>query len=305
MKGKLLGTGGGCGRSSSKAGSFARRSGKPTGLGSWGKGGWNDATSLANGGETVPAVRGNDAAAVRSEEAGLEVEGAKEMATRIGEWDGGGPGNEFGRIRGASRGDELDGAKFHNTVKRADGVAVPLWPPTTQRMAHSFVGRMLHEESDVVHVGSSSMDAIRVGGGEKVVDTNEIPARASSAGRKIRYEKKLVQTGSKSGSKGRRPRSRGWGEMWMSDRNRKGVHGSERWKWACVERVKEHGRLSGARRIAGSIRGGGWVGEPYFVVLLDVQMAFQWIGKRSVTMIEVSEIRAINGGARKDAGGNR
>jgi hypothetical protein len=224
MKGKLLGTGGGCRRSSSKAGSFARRSGKPTGLGSGGKGGWNDATSLANGEETIPAVRSDDAAAVRSEEAGLEVEGTEEMASRIGEWDGGGPGDEFGRIRGASRGDELDGAKFHNTVEGADGVAVPLGPPTTQRMAHGFVGRMLHEEVDMVHAGSSSMDAIRIGGGEKVVDTNEIPTRASSAGRKIRDEKKLVRTGSERGRKGRRPRSRGWGEMWVSDGNRKGVH---------------------------------------------------------------------------------
>ena len=248
-------------------------------------------------------MRGNDAAAVRSEKTGLEIERPEEMTSRVGERDGGGPSDKFGRIRSASRGDELDGAEFHYAVKRADRVVVPLGPPTTQRMAHVFIGRMLHEEVDVVDAGSMGIDAVRVGGGENVVDTNKVPARASGTGRKIRNKEKFVGTGSKGGGESCRPRGWGWGAIWMSNWNGKGVHGSERWKGARVNGIKECSGLDGARRVTGS-SGRRWVGEPYFIVLLDLQVALQGIGERGVTVVEVSEVGAVNRGAGKNAGGD-
>jgi hypothetical protein len=36
-------------------------------------------------------------------------------------------------------------------------------------------------------------------------------------------------------------------------------------------------------------------------MLLDVQVPFQWIGERSMTMIKVAEIGSVDRGARKDA----
>ena len=98
---------------------------------------------MVNGEETVPEGRCNNAAMVRGKEAGLEVEVAEEMACRVGERDSGGPGNEFGRVGGPSRGEELDGAEFHNAVERAEREAVPLGPPAASRMTHGFIGGVL------------------------------------------------------------------------------------------------------------------------------------------------------------------
>ena len=51
--------------------------------------------------------------------------------------------------------------------------------------------------------------------------------------------------------------------------------------------------------------GRGLVGEPDFIVLLDVQVTFQRVGKGSVFVIEVSVIRAVDGKAREDDSQNR
>ncbi len=83
----------------------------------------------------------------------------------------------------------------------------------------------------------------------------------------------------------------------------KGVHGSEGWKGTVVDGVDEHSGLSSARRV--SWRSSRRIGEPYFVVLFYIQMAFQRVRQRSVTVVEIPEIRAINGGAGKDTRRNR
>jgi hypothetical protein len=80
----------------------------------------------------------------------------------------------------------------------------------------------------------------------------------------------------------------------------KGVHGSEGRKGAIGDGVDEHRGLSDARRIAG--RGSWWIGKPDFVVLLNIQMAFQRVRQWSIAMVEITEIRAIDGGAGNDTG---
>ena len=120
---------------------------------------------MAQGEEVVPVVSADNAAAIRSEEARLEIEGAEKVAGRVGERGSGGPGNKFGRVRGRSRGEELNVAEFHNTIKGADREAVPLRPPASTRMTHSFIGRMLEQELDVVDAGGGRVDTVRVGSG--------------------------------------------------------------------------------------------------------------------------------------------
>jgi hypothetical protein len=208
-KGKLLGLESGE-ESGGKSGSFARRTGEPTGFSSRRKGGRDDATGLTDGEEGVPAVRGNDAAAVGSEKAGLEIERPEKVAGRVGERDSSRPSNEFGGVRGPSRREELNSAEFHNAVERADREVIPLWPPATARVTHGLVGGVLKQELDMIDAGGSRVDTVRVSGSEGVVDANEVPARASSAGRKIRDEEELIGAGSKGGSKGCRSRGGSW-----------------------------------------------------------------------------------------------
>jgi hypothetical protein len=93
----------------------------------------------------------------------LEVEGSEEMAFGVREWDGGGPSNKLGRVRGAIRSEELDGAEFHDAIERTEREAIPLWPPTTQRVAHGRVGRMLKQELDMIDAGSIGVDAVGIG----------------------------------------------------------------------------------------------------------------------------------------------
>ena len=49
---------------------------------------------------------------------------------------------------------------------------------------------------------------------------------------------------------------------------------------------------------------GGRVGEPDFVVLLNMEVAFERVGKGCVAVVQIAEIRAVNGLAREDAGRN-
>jgi hypothetical protein len=126
----------------------------------------------------------------------LEVEGPEEVASGIGEWNGSGPGDKFGWVRGSDGREELDGAEFHNVVDGVDREAIPLWPPAAPRVAEGFIRRVLKEELDMVDAGSSRVDTVGVGSGQGGVDTNEVPAGTSSAGRKIRDEKQFVGAGS-------------------------------------------------------------------------------------------------------------
>jgi hypothetical protein len=83
----------------------------------------------------------------------------------------------------------------------------------------------------------------------------------------------------------------------------KSFHGSERWKRTSGDGVDERCRLSGTSWIAGPSRGRRFR-EPDFVVLFDMQVPFQRIGERGVAVIEVAEVRAVDGGAGKDASRN-
>ena len=140
---------------------------------------------MANGEEFVPVMRSNDAASVGSEETWLKVEGPKKVASRVGERDSDGPSNELGWVWNASRREELDIAKVHNTVSGADQESIPLRPPTASRMTHGLVGGVLQQELDMVDARGSAVDAFGIGGGQSVVDTNEIPTGTSGAFRKI------------------------------------------------------------------------------------------------------------------------
>jgi hypothetical protein len=84
----------------------------------------------------------------------------------------------------------------------------------------------------------------------------------------------------------------------------KSFHGSERWKRTSGDGVDERSRLSGTGWIAGPSRGRR-VGEPDFVALFNMQVPFQGVGERGVTVIEIAEVRAVDRGARKDTGRNR
>ena len=144
-------------------------------------------------------MRGDDAAAVRGEETGLEVEGAKKVAGRIGERDGDGPGDEFRGIGNAGGRKKLNGTIVHDAVDGTCGEPIPLGPPAASRMAHRFVGRVLEHELDVVDAGGRGVGAVRVGIGERIIHTNKVPARASGAGWQVRNEKEFVRAQSDGG----------------------------------------------------------------------------------------------------------
>jgi hypothetical protein len=63
-----------------------------------GEGRRDDATGLADRKEMVPLIGGDNAATVRSEEARLKVKGSKEVASRVRERNGSGPGNKVGCV---------------------------------------------------------------------------------------------------------------------------------------------------------------------------------------------------------------
>lgn len=151
---------------------LASRVGEPSGLGC-GRQSWrDDAAGLADGKERVPAVRRDNAATMGSEKARFEVEGPEEMAFGIREWNSDGPSDKFGRIGGSIRRNELDGAKLHDAVERAEREAVPLGPPTTQRVTRGLVGRMLEQELDMVNARGGCVDAVGVKIGHSRVDAN-------------------------------------------------------------------------------------------------------------------------------------
>ena len=149
----------------SATGALARAASEPWRLSGGREGRRDDATSLANGEEAVPAMGSNDAAAVRRKKLGLEVERAKEVASGVRKWKGAGPSNELGCTGSASGGDKLDVAEFHDVVDRVDSETIPLRPPATPGVTEGFVGRVLKEELDMVDAGSSGVEAIGVSGG--------------------------------------------------------------------------------------------------------------------------------------------
>jgi hypothetical protein len=56
----------------------------------------------------------------------------------------------------------LDGAIVHDAVRRADGEAVPLGPPTARGVPEGTVGRVLGEEVYVIGAGRGGVRAVGV-----------------------------------------------------------------------------------------------------------------------------------------------
>ena len=108
-------------------------------------------------------MRGNNAAVVGSKKAGLEVKGTKKMVGTARDRNSNGPSNGFGRVSSPSRGEELNIAEVHNTIKGDERNAITLWPPAVPRMPHSFIGKMLEQELDMVDAGGGRIGAVRVG----------------------------------------------------------------------------------------------------------------------------------------------
>ena len=134
----------------------------------------------------------DDAATVRGEKARLEIEETEKMVGRIGKRDGNGPGDELRGIGNASGREELNVTVIHYAVDGACRKSIPLWPPATAWMAHCFIRRVLQHKLNMVDAGSIRVDAIMVGSCECSVNTNEVPARSSGAGRQIRNEEEFV-----------------------------------------------------------------------------------------------------------------
>jgi hypothetical protein len=135
------------------------------------------------------------------------------------------------------------------------------------------------------------------------VDTDKIPARARGAFGNVGYEEHAIGTGNDGGGKGRWPESR-----WRISRRRavqwgKGVHQSKGGKGAGVRGVDQEIGLCDTCRV-GQVVGGRQVGEPDLVVLLNVKMTFQGVGQWGVAVIQVAEVRAVDGVTGKDAGGS-
>jgi hypothetical protein len=100
------------------------------------------------------------------------------------EQDSGGPGNKMGWVRRGDWGKELDDAKFHDSIKGTDGIALPLGPPTAQRVTHGCIGGVLEQEVDKVNVRGSKPNPIRVSNGQCKVHLDEVPARVRGTGHK-------------------------------------------------------------------------------------------------------------------------
>jgi hypothetical protein len=110
------------------------------------------------------------------------------------------------------------------------------------------------------------------------VDAAKIPAGARCAGRKIENKEEHVGAGGNSSSKGSGGksgsgvRSRGA----VGRRDRKGVHRSKRGVRVGDGGINEQSGLRGTGHVTGS-RKRGRVREPDFIILLDVEVVFQWV----------------------------
>ena len=91
--------------------------------------------SLTEGEEAVPEVGSNDAAVVRSKKARLEVKRGKKVTIWVQERDGGKISDKLGAVGRGRRWKQLDVAKLHDAIGRADREAVPLGPPTARGMS--------------------------------------------------------------------------------------------------------------------------------------------------------------------------
>ena len=125
---------------------------------------------------------------------GAEVERAEKVAGWVRKVDGGGICDELGAVGGSRRWEQLDGAIIHDVVDRANGVSVPLGPPTARWMAEGVVRRVLEEEMDVVRTGRSGLVAVGVRVGESLVDADEVPTWACRAVGKVGNEKEFIAT---------------------------------------------------------------------------------------------------------------
>jgi hypothetical protein len=163
---------------------------------------------------------------------------------------------------------------------------------------------VLEEEVDVVHARGTAVGTIRISSGQKQIHSNQVPTRPNGAGRGVGDEEKPVGAGSDHGFERSRANRGGRGRWWLTINCGKGIHRSERRKGANIQGIREYVGLNGASWVAGAI---SWLGifvEPNLVILLNMQVLFQWVGKRGVAMVQVSEIRAVNRVAWQDSGRN-
>jgi hypothetical protein len=148
---------------------------------------------------------------------------------------------------------------------------------------------------DMVDVRSTGVIAIRAGGCQGRVNANKTPAGTSSASWETRDAEELAGAGTKSrGKEGSRPRDRCRGKKLRDSNSRKGVHASKGRKRASIGHVQEHSWLSGASWVVGQSRR-RQVSEPCFIALLNVQVAFQRVGQRSMAMAEAAEVGLSTG----------
>ena len=139
--------------------------------------------------------------AVRGEEAGLKMERDEKVARRVRKAHSNGVGDEFGAVGSSSGWEEVNGAVIHDAVRWASGEAVPLGPPAAGWVSEGAIRRVLEEEVHMVDAGGGGVKAVGVGSGERGVDADKVPARASSAVGYVRNEKQFVVAGADSGGK--------------------------------------------------------------------------------------------------------
>ncbi len=65
----------------------------------------------------------------------------------------------------------------------------------------------------------------------------------------------------------------------------KGIHRSERGKWTSIQGIQEYSRLNSASWVVRVIIWAGVLVKPNLVVLLNMQVSFQWVGKWGVAMV--------------------
>jgi hypothetical protein len=91
----------------------------------------------------------------------------------------------------------------------------------------------------------------------------------------VGYEEEPIGTESDCGSeKGRAIQWGGW-QSWVAIDGGKDIHRSKGRKWTVIQQIQEYFRLNSAIWIKRAVRVLAVFVEPYPVILLDVQMAFQ------------------------------
>ncbi len=179
----------------------------------------------------------------------------------------------------------MDRTEFHNLIKGPDREAVPLRPPTALGMTKRLVRGVLEEEVNVVHAGGMAVGTSRIGCGQKQIDSNQVPTRPNGAGRDVRDEEEPVGAGSDRGVEGGGTNCGLRGSSRLAINGGKGIHRSERGKGTNIQEIQEYSRLNSASWVGRAISCVGVLVIPNLVVLLNMQVSFQWVGKWGVAMV--------------------